>query len=162
MKKLILMLIATTMLALGAHAKTYQLPEEDAEATVKIPDSWDVEQGDEDLSATSEDEEVSIYAEVLDEDQIEGAVLENIGYLKKHKVTVNEKSKEKTEAEINGLKALCYAMTGKDEDGVCNISLIFYQLGDKRVISMLYWAPEKVDKEVKDQVQGILNSVKAK
>lgn len=162
MKKISVLLLVMMFAAFGVTAKNYNLPSEEPVASVKVPDSWDVEVDDGSLSATSDDESIAIWMDVLDEDQLEGAYLENIGYLKKHKVKINEKSEEKTTGEINGLKTICYAMTGKDEDGVCNISLIFVRLSDTKLVSILYWAPEKVTADQLTEIKGIVNSIKKK
>ncbi len=162
MNKLLVTAIAVVALAIGATAKTYSLPKEDSIASVTIPDGWKVEAEDESLTITSKDETIEITMEILGEDQLEGAIIENVGYLKKHKVNIDEKSEKKTSGEINGLKATFYAKTGKDEDGPCNISEIFVRLSDKKLISMLYWAPGKIEQAQLDDIKTILNSIKKK
>lgn len=162
MKKLILTIAAVGLLGLGAFAKKYDLPEDDSLASVNIPDSWSVEADGDTLTAVNKDETIEFSFEVLDEDQLEGAVEESLGYLKKNKVKVKTKSSEKTTGEINGLKTTCYAMEGEDEDGVCNISLIFVRLSDDKLVSILYWAPEKVEESEMKAVKGIVNSIKKK
>ena len=162
MKKLALAFALIVALATGAEAKKYNLPKEDAVATVDIPASWTVEQEDELLTAVNKDEDVEFSFEVLEKDQIEGAVEESLGYLKKNKVKVKTKSSEKTTGEINGLKTTCYAMEGEDEDGACHISLIFVALSDDKYVSILYWAPEKVEASEMEAIKGIVNSIKEK
>lgn len=162
MKKFLLSLIAIAALAIGANAKTYNLPEEDTEASVAIPASWTVEAEDETLTALSKDETIEISVELLDADQLEGAIEEAMGYLKKNKVKVDDKSEKKTTGDIGGLTTTCYSMMGKDEDGVCNISLIFVRLSKDRFVQILYWAPEEVEKTQMDEISAILGSIKKK
>jgi hypothetical protein len=162
MKKHILIVTAAIALAFGAHAKTYNLPKDEPLASVAVPASWKVEAEEDSLTATSKDGDIEFSMEVLDADQIDGAIDENLGYLKKNKVEVDAKSIKKSEGKMGELEAHCVSMMGKDEDGVCNISLFFVKINSKKFISVLYWAPEKVEQSDRDDIDSILKSFEKK
>ena len=159
MKKLIIAALVLAA-ALPSFAGNYKLPKEEPKVVINIPSKWQVEAEDESIEASSEDDEIYIYADIQDSDSIEGAIQEAIGYLKKNKVKVDTASEKKTEVKINGMDCFDIEWSGEDEDGPCKCGLTVYGISDKEALLVLYWASIEGEKKHADDINKIFNTVK--
>lgn len=160
MKKLLLALVLTTALALPGLAKTYKLPKEDSIVSIDIPKGWKVEASDESLDVTSDDDEVYMNLEINDDESLEGAIEETIGYLKKNKVKIDKSTEKKGEGKFGPFDATSIQWTGTDADGPTHISLTFVQISKKQVLTFLYWASPEGGKKHSKDLDAIGDSLK--
>jgi len=160
MKKLLTTLLLTAALALPALAGTHKLPKDEPIVSITFPAGWKVEPSDESLDATSKDEEIYINVEVNDEESIEGAVQESIGYLKKNKVTIDKSTEKKTEGKVNGMDVTDIAWDGKDADGPTKVSLTIVEVTKKKGLLILYWASPEGEKKHQEELTKIMQSLK--
>ena len=157
----VIRILALSLIALisTATAGTYKLPKENPIASIAFPAGWKVEADEVSLDAASADEEISINIEVTDAESLQGAIEETLGYLKKHKVKLNEASQKKTEAEVKGMKVVNIDWDGEDEDGKCKISLTVLAVTPKKMLLMLYWATPEAEKKHEKDLGSIQNSI---
>lgn len=160
MKKLLLATLLTAALALPGLAKTYKLPKEDAVVSIEIPKGWKVEAAEDSLDVTSDDEEVYMNLEINDDESLEGAIEETLGYLKKNKVKIDKSTEKKGEGKFGPFEASSIRWEGTDADGPTNVSLTFVQISKKQVLTFLYWASPEGGKKHSKDLDAIGDSLK--
>lgn len=160
MKKYLATALFAAALALPAFAGVHKLPKEKPIATVTFPSNWKVEDNDESVDASSDDDEIYINVEVNDVESIEGAIDESFGYLKKNKVKIDKAAGKKSEGEVNGMKVTDFSWDGTDADGPCKVSLTIVDVADKKGLLFLYWASPEGEKKHQAELTAILKSLK--
>jgi hypothetical protein len=158
--KTLLALLALTLVVCTAPADTVKLPKSKPLASITFPDKWKVTPAEDNFEAESADEEIYLYAEVIDSDSIEAAMKESIAYLEKEKVMVKEGTQKESKGAVNGIPVVDVSFDGKDKDGPCKISLTFLVLSKEKCISILYWASEEGEKKHNEELKLIFNSIK--
>ena len=68
-------------------------------------------------------------------------------------------SKKENDGEINGMKIGGVNWDATDEDGPCRVSLSFIDIGDDKVITLLYWGSTAAEKKHGKDLKFILNSM---
>lgn len=139
---------------------TVKLPKEGALASLTFPDSWKVKAEGDNFEAESADEEVYLYAEVIDTASVEAAMKESVAYLEKEKVKVKEGTEKQHDDKVNGIPVMDYSFDGVDKDGPCKISLTILIVSKTKVISMMYWASEEGEKKHVEDLKKIYSSIK--
>ncbi|MEP6669178.1 MAG: hypothetical protein ABJF10_08500 [Chthoniobacter sp.] len=143
-----------------APADTVKLPKSGALASLTFPDSWKVKAEGDNFEAESPDEEVYLYAEVIDTDSVEGALKESVAYLEKEKVQVKKGTEKQSKDTVNGIPVADFSFDGIDKDGPCKISLTILIVSKTKCISVLYWASEAGEKKHVEELKAIYQSIK--
>ncbi|MBV9656633.1 MAG: hypothetical protein JO295_00860 [Verrucomicrobia bacterium] len=162
-KNLILALGAILSLVLlsDARAKTIKIPEDSPVVSVSIPSDWEPDTTDEGVECESPDKEATIFFEVTTAKKIDELTKENIDWLKKQKVTVDQKTEKSNEFEAGGMKWSSVAWKGTSEEwGPANIILAYADCGSGKVLMVTYWVTEKGEAKHGKQLTEILDSVK--
>ena len=158
--KTLLAIVALTLVVCTAPAGTIKLPKSKPLAAITFPAGWKTTPAEDNFEAESGDEEIYLYAEVIDTDSVEAAMKESVAYLEKEKVTMKPDSKKETKGEVNGIPVVDVSFDGTDKDGPCKISLTFLVLSKGKCISMFYWASEEGEKKHAEELKEIFNSIK--
>jgi len=162
MKTLFALVVALslTVAVCPAPAGMVKLPKEGALASLTFPDSWKVKAEGDNFEAESADEEVYLYAEVIDTDSVDAALKESVAYLEKEKVQVKKGTEKQHEDKVNGIPVMDFSFDGVDKDGPCKISLTILIVSKTKCISVLYWASEEGEKKHAEDLKKIYESIK--
>lgn len=160
MKALLIPTLLITALVASVSAKDYKLPKDEPLVSFSLPDKWEIEEEDESISATSDDDEILLSFEINDGDSIEGAIEETFGYLKKNKVKIDPASQKQQEATLAGMKAVNFDWKGEDESGPTNVSLTILEISKDKAVLMLYWASPDGEKKHAADLEKIATSIK--
>jgi hypothetical protein len=158
--KTLIALLALTLVVCPGLAGTIKLPKSKPLAAITFPSGWKTTAEEDNFEAESADEEIYLYAEVIDTDSVEAALKESIAYLEKEKVTMKPDSKKETKGEVNGIPLVDVSFDGTDKDGPCKISLTFLILSKGKCISMFYWASEEGEKKHTEELKQVFDSIK--
>lgn len=161
MKALMFAALFALSLPLAAHAKTYPIPDDDPIATVTLPDSWDTDDLDDGVEATSKDETVYVAIEAADLTDVKAATVEAFKFFDEKGITIDKSSQKESEFTINGLKGFELSFKGKDEDGPTNVSVSVVTVSEKKVLMITYWASDEGEKNNADGLSKIINSIQA-
>jgi len=145
-----------------ASAKEFALPDEDAYASVTIPDSWKPEAYENGVEAVSKDGEVYLSIESTGGDTLDKSIEEAMAYLKKQGVTVDDEKSETSEGKLNGMAVVRTNWSGKDKDGPCRVTLSIVAVAQGKGLLVLYWASPKGDEDEGNTktLDAIANSIK--
>ena len=160
MKK-ILILGAFGFLITPLHAEDYKIPKTNSLFSISFPDNWSVTHESESVDAVTDDNTIQLNAQLDDAETLEKSIEESITYLIEAGVNIDADSKKEGDDEINGLKVGMVKWDAKDEDGECNVSLSFIDIGGDKVITLLYWGSEAASEKHGKALMGILKSMKA-
>jgi hypothetical protein len=160
-KPFLALLIAASLVAVSASAKTVKVPDEDfAIASITFPDDWEQEEVKNGVAGTSPDEAVYLAVVAVGSEKGMNAELDDtFEMLKEHDVELDEKSKKENKFKINGLDAQELLYQGKDKDGPAGISITFVPIKDKIVV-ITYWVSTAEEKKHQAAVGKIVSSLK--
>ncbi|HEY0368329.1 MAG TPA: hypothetical protein VGC85_01915 [Chthoniobacterales bacterium] len=162
MKKLALLFVLATALAMAAEVKTVKLPSEAfGVASIDIPDAWDVdEELDNGVSLTNADGSVYVSAVAVGNELGMDAELEYVVQdLKEHGVVLDDKSRKDRKLKINGLDADELTFQGKDDDGDASVTVSFVPVKNKFVV-ITYWVSTNEQKEHQAEITQLMNTLK--
>jgi hypothetical protein len=159
---LTLVLIVTLGFVSAADAKTIKLPnDDDAVASINIPDDWGPEEIENGIAANSPDEAVFLAIVVVESEKGMNAEIDDtFAMLKEHKVELDTDSKKENKFKINGLDAEELLYQGRDQDGPTAVSITFIPVKDKLIV-LTYWVSTEDEKANAPAVGKIINSLKA-
>ena len=160
MNKQLLILGCIVAFAIPASAGTHKIPSEDPVAIMTLPDSWEVDEIEDGIEATSADGEVYFYVEATDADTVEEAMTEGAKYLGSKGVTVDEKSVKKEQTKLNGMDVIEISWDGKDKDGAAKISLAVVAVTKGDGLLLVYWASPEGEKKNAADLEKIANSIR--
>ena len=161
MKLFITLLAGLALFVTDASAKTFKLGDEKAVATITIPDSWNPEEIDDGVEATSKDTETYVAAEIIKATDIKSAIDEGLAFFKKQGVTINQASLEKKEAKMSGFDAVSLQGTGKDKDGPTHVSLTLVIISGENIVMLTYWGTATGEESNGADLSKIAASIKA-
>lgn len=160
MKYQLLALLALATLA-PLHAEDYKIPKKNSLFSISFPDGWTITHSDENVDAITEDESIQLNAQTDDADSIKQSVSDSIDHLVKSGVNIKADSQKDNEGEINGMKISGLNWDATDKEGPCRVSLSFIDIGDDKVITLLYWGSKKAETEHAKDLKSILESMKS-
>ncbi|MFN2476693.1 MAG: histidine kinase [Chthoniobacterales bacterium] len=161
MKKSFLTFCLAALIAVSAQGKTMKLPDDDnAVATITIPDSWDPDAIENGVAGTSDDDAVYLAAVAVSSKKgMDAEIEDTFAMLKEHKVDLDQSTKKENKFKVNGLDAEELLFQGKDEDGPTSVSICFVPIKDS-VIVLTYWVTTKEEAKHQAEVGKIVNSLK--
>ena len=109
--------VAALLFPAASFAETLAFPSDKPVASITIPDSWNPEETDTGIQATSSDEAIYLAIDVADAADAGKLVDEAIKFLDKNGVKVDESTQKQSEDTINGMKMMNFDWSGKDKDG---------------------------------------------
>ena len=160
-KSLVALLTITGLALFSAHAKTYQLPNDEfAIASINLPDDWDEEEVTNGVAGTSDDGAVYLSAVAVGNEKGMNAELDDtFEMLKDHNVDLDQNSKKENKFKINGIDAQELLFQGTDEDGPTSVSITFVPIKDKMLV-LTYWVNTSEEKKHEEEVGKIVSSLK--
>ncbi len=161
MRSLLFAALFAVALPLATQAKTYPIPDDDAVATVTLPDSWDVDDLDDGIEVTSPDESVYVAIEAEDLLDVKSATVEAFKFFDEKGITIDKDSQKQNEFSVGGMKAFELAFKGRDEDGPTNVSVTVVTVSEKKVLMITYWASDEGEKANAEGLSKIINSIQA-
>jgi hypothetical protein len=144
-----------------ASARTMKLPDgESPVASVEIPDSWTNQKVDKGISCKSSDGNERIFFEVTAAGNLDELIDENVKFLEKQKVKVDEASKQSGKLPAGSLSGTYTQWEGKDEFGSETIKMYFVNIAKGKIMMITYWATKTGEEKSKGQLDAIFESVK--
>jgi hypothetical protein len=161
-KKIFALIAISSLVAVPAFAKTFKLPNDEfAIASITFPNDWEPEEIDNGVSGQSPDDAVYLAAVAVGSEKGMNAELDDtFDMLKEHKVQLDQSTKKENKFKLNGEEVNELIFHGKDEDGLCSISISFIPVKSK-VIVLTYWVSTEKEKEHQEEVGKILMSIKS-
>ncbi len=146
---------------LSVDAKTHKVPDEDdAVASIDIPNGWEIEQIEGGVGASSPDEAVYFaVVAVSDAKSMDAEIEDTFRMLKEHNVELDDSTKKEGKFKVNGMDAEEITFEGKDEEGPTSVSIAFIPMKDKAIV-LTYWVNVDKAKANEAVVGKILNSLK--
>ncbi len=143
------------------HAKTLKLPTEKPAVQVTVPDSYKPEESDNGYTCESKDEAVTMYFETTPMKGMDSLISDNVDYLLKQGVTIDADSKKTTDFEANGMKVGSVSWSAKQKGyGDEIVTMYFAKLDENTMFIITYWVTTQGQKEHKDEVAKIFDSIK--
>ena len=144
-----------------SHAKTLKLPADKPSIQVTVPDSYKPEESDNGYVCESKDEAVTMYFETTPMKGMEALITENVNFLIKQSVKIDDSTKKTTDFEANGLKVSSISWAGKQEGyGDEKITMYFIKLDENTMFILTYWVTTKGEQAHADEISKIFDSVK--
>ena len=125
-----------------AQAKTLQFPGDAPIAEIAIPDSWNPEETDTGIQATSEDSAIYLSIDVADEKTTDKVIDDAIAFLEKNGVKIDGSTQKKSDEQINGMDMTNFDWTGKDDDGDVNVGLSLLSPKAGKLLVITYWGSQ--------------------
>nr|WP_210300791.1 histidine kinase [Rhizobium rhizoryzae] len=144
----------------ASFAETLAFPSDKPVASITIPDSWNPEETDTGIQATSSDEAIYLAIDVADAADAGKVVDEAIKFLDKNGVKVDESTQKQSEDTINGMKMMNFDWSGKDKDGPVNIGLSVLAPSANKVLLITYWGTKGEQEKHAQDLIGIISSLK--
>lgn len=144
-----------------AQAKTLQFPGDAPIAEIAIPDSWNPEETDTGIQATSEDSAIYLSIDVADEKTTDKVIDDAIAFLQKNGVKIDGSTQKKSDEQINGMDMTNFDWTGKDDDGDVNVGLSLLSPKAGKLLVITYWGSQGTQEAHASELQGIISSLKA-
>ncbi|MCL6706365.1 hypothetical protein M8R20_05085 [Pseudomonas sp. R2.Fl] len=161
MKKILIAALLAVALPVSALAGTFNLPsDDDAVASVTIPDSWSPTEIEHGVEAVSDDDAVYISLEVADEKSMDQLIEDIFSFLEDNGVEVDPATQGETENEINGMKMSVIEWEGKDGDGPVSVGVVMFSPKPDSLVLMTYWGTKGDQDKHSDDFVGILASLK--
>ena len=152
--------VAAMMFPAASFAKTLAFPSDKPVASITIPDSWNPEETDTGIQATSDDEAIYLAIDVADAADAGKVVDEAIKFLDKNGVKVNEASQKQSEDTVNGMKMMNFDWSGKDKDGDVNIGLSVLSPSANKILLITYWGTKGEQEKHGQTLVNIISSLK--
>jgi hypothetical protein len=160
-KNLLLALVVIVGFSNVAFAKEFKIPdEENAYASVEIPDGWKSEAYDKGVETVSKDGEVYLAVEAVGGESLDKSIDEAMEYLKKQGVTVDDSTAETEESKLGDMDVVYTNWAGKDEDGPCRVALSIVAVSKGKGLMILYWASPAGGEKNMPAINDIANSIK--
>ncbi|MGO7324330.1 histidine kinase [Rhizobium ruizarguesonis] len=152
-------LLAASM-PLMANAATLKFPSDAPVATITIPDSWQPEETETGIQATSSDSAIYFSVDVADSKSMDKVTSDAIDFLSKNGVKVDVKTQKETPvSEVNGLQMTTLDWDGEDEDGPVSVGMAFIANSGDEALVVTYWGTkgdeDKHDSEIADMMMSI-------
>lgn len=160
MKRLLLIGLMALALPASALAETFTMPDSKPAASITIPDTWETEEIDDGVEATSPDKLVYIAAEFVKASNVEDATKEAITYLIENGVEIDAATKKEKTFKIGELEAFEVEWKGKDSDGPTEVSVAIVVISPKKLMFLTYWATPEGGKANEADLGAIALSVK--
>jgi hypothetical protein len=137
-----------------------KFPSDAPVASITIPDSWQPEETESGVQATSSDSAVYFSVDVADSKSMEKVTSDAIDFLTKSGVTVDVKTQKETPVtEVNGLQMTTLDWDGKDGDGPVSVGMAFVASSGEKALVVTYWGTkgdeDKHDAEITDMMMSI-------
>ncbi|WP_312222218.1 histidine kinase [Rhizobium rhizoryzae] len=152
--------VAALLFPAASFAETLAFPSDKPVASITIPDSWNPEETDTGIQATSSDEAIYLAIDVADAADAGKVVDEAIKFLDKNGVKVDESTQKQSEDTINGMKMMNLDWSGKDKDGPVNIGLSVLAPSANKVLLITYWGTKGEQEKHAQDLIGIISSLK--
>lgn len=160
MKRLLLIGLMALALPASALAETFTMPDAKPAASITIPDTWETEEIEDGVEATSPDKLVYIAAEFVKASNVEDATKEAIAYLIENGVEIDAATKKEKTFKIGDLEAFEVEWKGKDSDGPTEVSVAIVVIAPKKLMFLTYWATPEGGKANAADLGAIALSVK--
>ena len=144
----------------ACFAKTFPVPDDNPVATVNIPNSWDANQYDAGVEATSEDGDYYVAFEGVTKNNAKDAAKEAlIGFLKQG-VQLDVDNVKTDEVILNGMPIVVLSYKGRDQDGPTNVRILIIPAEKKnRFLIMYTWGSDEADAANAKDIDAMLNSI---
>jgi len=160
MKQLLLICTLALAASFTAQAKTFKLGEGTPFVSIAIPDSWEPEGGETVVAGSNHGAFLS--AEPASGTEINTLIDQAVDFLSEQGVEFDaEKKIEKSQKEINGFTTVIISTLGKDKEGPAQIGLVITILPNDKALLLTYWGPVEENKELTDDLTGIVDSIKS-
>lgn len=160
-KNILFAIVLSGLIAVPAFAKSFKLPSDEfAIASIDFPKDWEPEEINNGAAGQSPDSAVYLAATAVGSEKGMNAELDDtFGFLKEHKVKLDQSTKKENKFKLNGEEVEELIFHGEDEDGPCSVSISFVPIKNK-VVVLTYWVNSEKEKDHQEEVGKILRSIK--
>lgn len=160
-RTLCLTLISFLTLSGLCVAETFSIPDRNPVATFIIPDSWDPNEYDAGVEATSEDGNFYISFEtIMKKDSKEATRLAMLWFVAQG-VQLDAGTITTDEILFDGMPAYAVSVKGRDEDGPTNVNVLIISTHKNERFLMIYaWGSDKAASANGKAIDAILGSVR--
>lgn len=152
--------LAAMMFPAASFAETLAFPSDKPVASITIPDSWNPEETDSGIQATSADEAIYLAIDVADASNVNSAVDEVIKFLETNGVKVDGSTQKQSEDTINGMQMTNFDWSGTDKDGAVNIGLSVLAPSANKILLITYWGTKGEQEKHANDLMSIISSLK--
>ena len=156
----VLCLVSLCLCSAHADAKAFKLGDDAGVAWISIPDQWEPKKIEDGVEGTSPDKETYVAAEVIEANDIEGALKEELQFFDKEKIKLKEGTQKEKKMEFSGLPAYDISWDATDADGPTHVSATLIKISDSKMLMVTYWGTEAGEKSNIKELQEISQSVK--
>ena len=146
---------------LMADAATLKFPSDAPIASIIIPDSWQPEETETGVQATSSDSAVYFSVDVADSKSLDKVTSDAIDFLSKNGVKVDVKTQKETPvSEVNGLQMSTLDWEGEDEDGPVSVGMAFIAKSGDEALVVTYWGTKGEEDKHDSEIASMMMSIK--
>jgi predicted Zn-dependent protease len=160
MKTALFAALAISLLAAPSYAKTYELPTANPAVSVDLPDGWKPDETENGAQASSPDNETYVSVETATAKGFEQLIQDDIEYLAKAGVVVDDKTQESKDTKVNGMDASMLHWKAKDKEGPTAVTLWIIGVSEKLLVLTTVTSTAAGDKANGDILSKIMNSIK--
>lgn len=143
-----------------AAMKTIAFPSDAPVASISMPESWNPEETETGIQATSDDNAIYISIDVADAAGTDKAVDEAIAFLDGNGVKVDASTQKQSEDTINGMKMTNFDWSGTDQDGPVSIGLSVLSPKPDTLLLITYWGTKGEQEKHAQTLGQIISSLK--
>lgn len=160
MRKLLAAALIALTIPTAAYAKVFTLGDDAPVATIDVPDTWEPEEYANGVTGSSPDG-MYMSAEVVNADDLEGAVTEGIQFLQGEGVTLDDSTMKSGNVKMGAYDVVIREWHGKDKEGEAVITLGVVVMSETQMMLVMSWATPEIDKINGPDMQKMLATVAA-
>lgn len=151
---------AAMMLPSSSFAGTLLFPSDKPVAEITIPDSWQPEETETGIQATSPDSAIYFSIDIANEKTTDKVIDDAVAFLEKNGVKIDFATQKQSDDEVNGMKMANFDWDGKDEDGAVNIGLSLVSPKPDKLLVITYWGTKGEQEKHAEALVKLINSLK--
>jgi opacity protein-like surface antigen len=152
--------VAAVLLPSASFAETLQFPSEKPIAEITIPDSWEPEETETGIQATSPDSAIYLSIDVANEKTTDKVIDDAVAFLEENGVKIDASTQKQSEDKVNGMEMSNFDWDGKDADGDANIGLSLVSPQPGKLLIITYWGTKGEQEKHAEALVKLIGSLK--
>jgi opacity protein-like surface antigen len=152
--------VAAVLLPSASFAETLQFPSEKPIAEITIPDSWEPEETETGIQATSPDSAIYLSIDVANEKTTDKVIDDAVAFLEENGVKIDASTQKQSEDKVNGMEMSNFDWDGKDADGDANIGLSLVSPQPGKLLIITYWGTKGEQEKHAEALLKLIGSLK--
>jgi hypothetical protein len=153
--------ISALLLPSASFAEKLSFPSEKPIAEITIPDSWEPEETETGIQATSPDSAIYLSIDIANQKTTDKVIDDAVAFLEDNGVKIDASTQKQSEDKINGMDMANFDWEGKDKDGAVNIGLSLVSPQPGKLLVITYWGTKGEQEKHADALLKLIGSLKS-